>query len=160
MPSEEHIDDVFLALGKFVRIRARAAVAAGSADADVETAAKRTLFVLRHGPIRGSDLAAAMSADPSTTSRHVAALVDEGLVRRSPDPDDGRACLLQLTDDGIRRVGELSARRRHAIGDIVADWPDEDFARFAGLLTRFVDSVESHMASAHTTSSDQKGDKR
>lgn len=152
MPSAEHIDDVFLALGKFVRIRARAA---SSSEGGSETAAKRALFVLRHGPIRASELAAAMSADTSTTSRHVARLVEDGLVRREPDPDDGRACLLELTGEGIERVGELSARRRQVIGSLVADWPDEDFGTFAELLTRFVDSVE-----AHTATADAKGDQK
>ncbi|WOC11845.1 MarR family winged helix-turn-helix transcriptional regulator [Gordonia sp. MP11Mi] len=156
MPSAEHIDDVLLALGKFVRIRARAAAAtARVADGGGETAATRTLFVLRHGSIRASELAAVMSADPSTTSRHVAQLVDAGLVRRGPDPDDGRACLLELTDDGVKRVGQLSAQRRQNIGSIVADWPDGDFGTFADLLTRFVDSVEAHL-----TTGDLKGDEK
>ncbi|MBB4134443.1 MarR family winged helix-turn-helix transcriptional regulator [Gordonia humi] len=154
MPTPESIDDVFSALGKFVRIRSRSVQAsAKSADGGAETAAKRALFVLRHGPIRAGELAAAMSADPSTMSRHVAQLVDDGLVRREPDPEDGRACRLVLTDDGFERVAVLAARRREAIGELVADWPDEDFATFAHLLTRFVDAVE-----AHSMNKDLRGD--
>ena len=156
MPSSEHIDDVFLSLGKFVRIRSRSAAAlAKTSGGGAETAAKRALFVLRHGPIRASELAAAMAADPSTTSRHVAALVEDGLIRREPDPADRRAALLELTDAGAARVEALEAHRRELIGELVTDWSDEDFELFAGLLKRFVDSVE-----AHQRTTDSRGDCR
>ena len=156
MPKNEHVDDVFLALGKFVRIRGRSAAAmAKTSDGGAETAAKRALFVLRHGPIRASELAAAMSADPSTTSRHVAALVEDGLVRREPDPADRRAALLDLTEAGVARVAELEAHRRELIGALVADWSDEEFGVFAELLKRFVDAADAHLRT-----DDPRGDSR
>ncbi|GEE00017.1 hypothetical protein nbrc107696_04630 [Gordonia spumicola] len=146
MPAPERIDEVFLALGRFIRLRDRGVQTSfRSADGDVETAAYRGLFVLKHGPMRASELAASMAADPSTTSRHVATLVAEGFVRREPDPDDGRAYRLLLTDAGRARVAELGARRREVVGDMVADWSDEEFDTFSALLTRFVDAIEDRI---------------
>ena len=70
------------------------------------------LFVLRcSGALRLSDLAARMELDASTASRHVRSLEQLGLVRRSPDPDDGRAFRVELTEQGIEQW-EAGARRR------------------------------------------------
>ncbi len=52
------------------------------------------------GPIRSSDLAEKVQADPSTVSRQVAALVRDGYVERRADPMDGRASLLVITERG------------------------------------------------------------
>src|SRR4051794_22258272 len=54
--------------------------------------------LVRLGPLRQGALAEHVRADPSTISRHVAVLVDEGLVRRVPDESDGRATRLVVTD--------------------------------------------------------------
>src|ERR1700742_2833233 len=58
------------------------------------------LFPLMHAPQRPGALAELTHADPSTISRQVAELVQRGLVRREPDPSDGRASLLAITDAG------------------------------------------------------------
>src|ERR1700761_4947179 len=52
------------------------------------------------GPVRASELAEKVQADPSTVSRQVASLVKSGYVERRADPVDGRASLLVLTDRG------------------------------------------------------------
>ena len=70
------------------------------------------LFVLRcNGALRLSDLAGRMELDASTASRHVRSLEQLGLVRRSADPDDGRAFRVELTEQGIEQW-EAGARRR------------------------------------------------
>ena len=50
--------------------------------------------------MRVTDLAAAANLDVSTVSRHVAQLERTGLIARTPDPDDRRAQLVGITDDG------------------------------------------------------------
>jgi DNA-binding MarR family transcriptional regulator len=42
----------------------------------------------------------------------VAAIEAEGLVRRSPDPRDGRRVVISLTDAGRRTLAENRARRQ------------------------------------------------
>ncbi len=49
-------------------------------------------------------------AKPSMT-RTVGALVERGLVRRQPDPTDGRQVILSITDDGRRSVRAIRRRR-------------------------------------------------
>src|SRR3954464_12490513 len=64
-----------------------------------ERAALVLLFPLcRLGPLRQGALAEFVPPDPSTGSRHVATLVERGLVRRVADESDGRASRLVITD--------------------------------------------------------------
>jgi DNA-binding MarR family transcriptional regulator len=69
-------------------------------------------------PLSLADLAAAEQVRPPTMSKIVAALEAEGLVKRSPNPNDGRAIRLSATAKGVRvlergrrmRVESLAAR--------------------------------------------------
>lgn len=98
--------------------------------------------LVRDGPQRSRALAESALADPSTISRHVAHLVQLGLVERRPDPSDGRATVLAATAAGVRLAAELRQRRHATVAAVVADWTPDDRARFAALLTRFTDDLE------------------
>jgi DNA-binding MarR family transcriptional regulator len=135
------VADTFVHLMRtFGRQRAQLMAAAKH---DVEWSAQMLLKSLAHqGPIRASQLAECVHADPSTVSRQVAALVKQGLVERRADPEDGRACLLVLTDkadDALRLQDEL--RDKH-FARMLSTWSEQDLHRFASLLTRFTDDLE------------------
>ncbi len=100
------------------------------------------LFVLRcSGALRLSDLAGRLELDASTASRHVRSLEQLGLVRRSPDPDDGRAFRVELTEQGIEQW-EAGARRRMELLSAAMDgWSEDDVQTFERLMTRFADGV-------------------
>jgi DNA-binding MarR family transcriptional regulator len=100
------------------------------------------LFVLRcSGALRLSDLASRLELDASTASRHVRALEQLGLVRRSPDPDDGRAFRVELTEQGVEQW-EAGARRRMELLSAAMDgWSEDDVRTFERLMTRFADGV-------------------
>lgn len=53
-------------------------------------------------PCRPTELARILGMRPTTLSNHLRRLGERGLVRRRPDPRDGRAALLQLTARGRR----------------------------------------------------------
>ena len=95
------------------------------------------------GPVRVSVLADAMRLDQSTVSRHVSALEQVGLVRRSGDPDDRRAALLSLTPVGRRRLATLLDERRAIFRAATAEWSDDDRTQLAGLLDRMVRALDS-----------------
>ena len=82
------------------------------------------------GPQRISTLAAHESMDPSVATRVVASLESQGLLERRDDPDDRRACLVDLSELGrvalsalwrdrtVRlssRLERLTAKERRAI---------------------------------------------
>ena len=89
-------------------------------------------------PVRLSDLAEAAGVDISTASRQVSRLVDEGLVVRAADPGDRRAARHRLTEAGRDLHARLVAARRSVLEDRLAAFSDEERARFADLLERFV----------------------
>lgn len=67
----------------------------------------------REGPQSVSDLAAAERMRPQSMAQTVSDLEADGLVERSPDPNDKRRALVSLTEHGITM---LHADRRHREG--------------------------------------------
>lgn len=99
-------------------------------------------LLVERGPQRVGEIAAVLGTDPSTASRKVAALVEEGLVERTPDPDDGRAHLLAATEAGTR---QWAAGRRHRIDRVtaaLAGWPDDAREHLAAQLRGLVDGLQ------------------
>jgi DNA-binding MarR family transcriptional regulator len=83
------------------------------------------------------ELATACALDPSTISRAVAALVRAGLVGRMPDPDDGRASILALTDHGRDTLTTITTWYDDRLAETLRSWSTEDLVAFDGMLQRF-----------------------
>ena len=108
----------------------------------IDHSAHLVLFVLRcNGALRLSDLAGKMEIDASTASRHVRALEQAGLVRRSADPDDGRAFRVELTEQGTAEWEAASKRRMELLSQAMDGWTDTDIETFEKLMTRFAEGV-------------------
>jgi DNA-binding MarR family transcriptional regulator len=86
------------------------------------------------GPMRPGDLAGRMNISAASMSRLTEALEEGGWIGRDPDPTDGRAYLLSLSDHGRATLDEL---RRENAGDLAADiralTPDQRAALSAAL---------------------------
>jgi DNA-binding MarR family transcriptional regulator len=54
-------------------------------------------------------LAGRLQVHPTSVTNAVDRLEAAGLVRRRPHPDDGRALLVELTEDGARQAREATA---------------------------------------------------
>jgi DNA-binding MarR family transcriptional regulator len=72
--------------------------------------------VVRLGPLRLSELAEIEQLNPTMLSRIVAQLGEAGLIRRLPDPEDGRAALVQGTASGRRTRERIHRERAEALG--------------------------------------------
>jgi DNA-binding MarR family transcriptional regulator len=103
-------DDVaarlYVAVGRLVRVLRR------TGTADVSPGAFSALASLSAaGPLRPGDLAVREGVAAPTMTRIVAGLEEVGYVRRAPDPQDGRAVLVDITEAGAALlVGERSTR--------------------------------------------------
>ncbi|MGY1746813.1 MarR family winged helix-turn-helix transcriptional regulator [Blastococcus sp. SYSU D00695] len=118
------------------------ALKAASAGDSRERAAFVLLFPLvRLGPLRQGALADLVHADPSTVSRHVATLVERGLVRRVPDETDGRASRLLVTDEGHAALASLRAEREALLDRATAGWDDASLAGLTELFGRLLDGL-------------------
>ena len=75
------------------------------------------LGVLHFFPDRTpTELAAALGIPPTTVSRHVARFLRDGLVERTPNPEDGRSYLLRPTARGSKVVTTIAPRVGEARG--------------------------------------------
>jgi DNA-binding MarR family transcriptional regulator len=127
----------------------------------IDWAAYALLFQLvKDGPQRSSVLAEAACVDPSTVSRQVGDLVRAGLVERVPDPDDGRASLLEATPRGHAVYAARQQSRLRAFGRILDGWDPDDVATLTTLLARFNDSFAAvrHVLLDEATATTTDGD--
>jgi len=105
------------------------------------------------GPQPLTALAQAFCLDPSTITRQVRALQDQGLAERRTDTGDRRASILDLTERGRTVLATTRARRRYRLNQVLADWREEDLVDFAQLLAQFNASVHRLMANRSPSSS-------
>jgi DNA-binding MarR family transcriptional regulator len=71
--------------------------------------------VVRFGPLRLSELAEIERLNPTMLSRIAAQLADSGLIRRSADPGDRRAALVQASAAGRRMRERIHRERTRAL---------------------------------------------
>jgi DNA-binding MarR family transcriptional regulator len=128
----------------FRRARALSAEVAREVHPELEPAAYGLLIGMHdRARSRPSDLADYFGVGKATISRQVKVLEQLGLIERQPDPDDGRAHLLVLTDEGRRRVEIARTARQERFHAMLATWPAEDVRMLGRMLGRFNDLVES-----------------
>ena len=104
------------------------------------------LFPLdRLGPLRQGALAELVHADPSTVSRHVAALIEQGLVHRVADETDGRASRLVVTEAGRAVLAQVRSDREAHLARVTAGWPAADLAALTHLFGRLLDDLAASL---------------
>jgi DNA-binding MarR family transcriptional regulator len=96
----------------------------------------------RTGPCRLSDLVRTEQIKQPALTAAVAKLERDGLVRRSPDPDDGRASLLSLTAAGKSIVSRRHAARVEGLRRLIDRLPPADRKRMLGIADVLDDIVE------------------
>ncbi|MER5292197.1 MarR family transcriptional regulator [Streptomyces pharetrae] len=138
--SPSGVDQEYLALERELtvlmrRARAKQGEMARAVHPDLESAAYGLLVRLDEcGRQRATELAAYIGVGKATMSRQLRALEDLGLVAREPDPADGRAWLVHLTEEGRRRVQRVREARRARYVSQLAHWDRREVAELARLL--------------------------
>ncbi|MFG3509082.1 MarR family winged helix-turn-helix transcriptional regulator [Streptomyces sp. NPDC047821] len=99
------------------------------------------MFLWDSGPVRQSELIKAVDLDPSTVTKMLQRLEQTGHVRRSPDPADRRAVLVEATGASCSLHAEVSGA-----------WSDLEEHTLAGLdaperaeLARLLGKVEANL---------------
>ncbi|MFS8046736.1 MarR family winged helix-turn-helix transcriptional regulator [Rhizobium sp. BR 314] len=106
----------------------------------------RALFPLlarlgMQGPLGVAELAEQVGRDYTTVSRQLARLDSLGLVTRSPDTEDRRRSIAEITEEGNERFRAVREARRRALTQVLAAWTDEDRQSLTRLLRRFADGL-------------------
>ncbi len=97
----------------------------------------------REGPSSVSDLAAAEKVRPQSMAQTVGELEGDGLVKRRPDPDDGRRALVELTATGRETLEIDRARRVGWLVSAIEELPARDqavLARATSIIGRLAES--------------------
>ncbi|SRR6266536_1276332 len=112
-----------------------------------------TLSVLhtlaRSGPLRLTDLPATEQLKQPALTSLVAKLERDGLLRRRPDPGDGRAMLLSLTRQGRQIVRSRHADRVAKLSHLVNQLTDDEREALAGstqVLLRLTEIAATEIA--------------
>ncbi|WP_199551225.1 MarR family winged helix-turn-helix transcriptional regulator [Streptomyces sp. N35] len=140
VPPESGVDHEFLALERELtvflrRARASSGEMARAVHPELEPAAYGLLVRLDEGgPQRATELAAYFGVGKATMSRQLRALEELGLVAREPDPADGRAALVRLTEEGRDRFRTVRGARRGRYVRQLAGWDRAEVAELARLL--------------------------
>lgn len=100
------------------------------------------LRVVREESERLGDLANRLNVATSVVSRAVDALEHEGLAERRPDPQDARACLVTITDEGERRLNERERYVIQMVTDELDEWTPSEADQIIDLLQR----LERHVS--------------
>jgi len=89
----------------------------------------------KRGPISVTALADTEMVRPATMSRMITALVDEGLVKRSGDKNDGRGVLVSVTPKGRRTFQRAQELRLTRFAEVVESLSDEQLAAMRDLAS-------------------------
>lgn len=117
------------------RARASSGEMAREVHPELEPAAYGLLVRLEEaGQQRATELAGYFGVGKATMSRQLRALEELGLVTREPDPADGRASLVRLTEEGRGRFRRVRDARRDRYVRKLADWDRGEVAELARLL--------------------------
>ena len=115
-------------LSKLFSILRRGDPSAGAAQASDLTLAQLSILVtlLDRGPIRMTDLAAHERVRTPTTTVAIRRLEKVGLVKRSRDPSDLRAVLVDITPRGLAVHRESLANRIGALATLLSHLSESD----------------------------------
>jgi DNA-binding MarR family transcriptional regulator len=137
-----HVSTLGEQLPRFARL-VHALKAAQTAEGRDRAALVLLYPLTRLGPLRQGALAELMHSDPSTVSRHVASLVEQGLVRREADETDGRASRLVVTDAGHAVLDQFRRERESWLERATTSWSATDLATLTTLFDRLLDDLTS-----------------
>jgi len=114
VPLAEDLQEV---VGALVRLMRSVSPASGMSLSQVSILKRLD----REGPATVADLARADKIRHQSAATAVAALVDRGLLRKTPDEHDLRRKLLEITPDGRRILAERRDAGHEHLADLVDD---------------------------------------
>ena len=102
-----------------------------------------TLEALEDSNLRLSELGQRLGITPSTLTRNLARLEERGLIRKGPDPIDGRAQWVALTDDGFSASREIRGQEEAFARSVLDRLPQASAADALTTLASLLTAVRS-----------------
>lgn len=92
--------------------------------------------LLADGSLRQNDLADRLFVTKSNVTALLSRMERDGLVQRSPDPEDGRAKRVSMTPTGEQRVRASLDRQREVAAGMIAQLTPEECAAMGDMMRR------------------------
>lgn len=105
---------------------------------------KSLLFIVNERSTSPTKLATALRVTPSNVTGIVDRLVEQGLLRRSGNPEDRRVLLLQATEKGETVVANLRERRAAFLSGALGRLSLKELTALARGLLALVRAAQSH----------------
>lgn len=141
----EHFIDELFRLGRSMR----GALAPDDGTDLLPGSAAVLLTLAIYGESRQNALADELCITPSALSRQLAELVGRGYVDRTPDPEDGRASLVQVSAAGHELLGKLRRMRAERLQRALADWSESDAAQAFDAVQKLSKTLGQHAQTNH-----------
>jgi DNA-binding MarR family transcriptional regulator len=100
------------------------------------------LALLEHDGISQAELCHEVRIDQSTMALTVKRMERDGLISRSPDPDDRRRSVIRLTPRARKLAPTLVGAARDVNAAAAAGVPPEDLATCMRVLARLIDNLQ------------------
>ena len=88
------------------------------------------------------DLARFAQTQQPPMAQMLARMERDGLIRRTPDPDDRRSSRIALTDGAVARLPEAIATLLRGNHDALAGFAPEEIAQLVALLDRLITNLD------------------
>lgn len=105
---------------------------------DLSLSMIRVLGILWDRRLRMTELAGYLGLEKQTMSGLIARAEKRGLVARAPNPEDGRATDVFLTDAGTELVKQLQAQGQEALVPLIGKLSESDQQHLQELLERML----------------------
>jgi DNA-binding MarR family transcriptional regulator len=121
----------------------RCAAALNLRGQDTGVALQGVLRFVGEGESRATHLAERLGVSAPVLSRHIAELQEQGYVVRRPDPEDGRAQLVALSQSGVQKLRDIEDQRTATLQGLLLDWSEEDVEQTAETLKKLAESLRT-----------------
>jgi DNA-binding MarR family transcriptional regulator len=98
--------------------------------------------ISKQGPIRLADLAQVELVSAPSITRVVAELEARGLVARKTDPLDGRAFLIEMTDDGTDAIARARSARAGVVAELLTGLSESEVQTIEAALPALEHAIE------------------
>lgn len=101
------------------------------------------LVVLRDGRAETQrDLARIVRIEQPSMAQMLSRMERDGLIRRTPDPTDGRSSLISLTETALARLPDACATLFQGNVDALEGFTEDETAQLVSLLGRLISNLD------------------
>ncbi|MEC7308827.1 MarR family winged helix-turn-helix transcriptional regulator [Vibrio crassostreae] len=100
-------------------------------------------IITKKSPCTAIDIAHYLNRDKAQVTRLVNALINQELVKKSPNPEDKRSQLLILTDKGQEVMSKVSDLDRDMLKRMTKGMAEDDLEQFRKIAKEMAQNLES-----------------